>query len=121
MLFRSPIFHSSFEGELGFALESLQGKRDLIYACVQDLKFLSRGDRDLGVAFQSHLRSQAWYRGVAKDSILLSSPYGFLLEPTEWPKGSPVEFGDRPRDCSPGHAEREGRHLTIIGASRGFS
>ena len=26
----SPIFHSSFEGELGFALESLQGKRDLI-------------------------------------------------------------------------------------------
>ena len=26
----SPIFHSSFKGELGFALESLQGKRDLI-------------------------------------------------------------------------------------------
>ena len=27
--FVRPIFHSSFEGELGFALESLQGKRDL--------------------------------------------------------------------------------------------
>ena len=26
----SPVFHSSCEGELGIALESLQGKRDLI-------------------------------------------------------------------------------------------
>ena len=26
----SPIFHSSCDGELGVALESLQGKRDLI-------------------------------------------------------------------------------------------
>ena len=26
----SPIFHSSCEGELGMALESLQGKRDVI-------------------------------------------------------------------------------------------
>ena len=26
----SPIFHSSCEGELGIALQSLQGKRDLI-------------------------------------------------------------------------------------------
>ena len=26
----SPIFHSSFKGELGIALESLQGKIDLI-------------------------------------------------------------------------------------------
>ena len=30
----SPIIHSSCEGELGVALESLQGKRDLIQACV---------------------------------------------------------------------------------------
>ena len=29
-----PIFHSSCEGELGVALESLQGKRNLIQACV---------------------------------------------------------------------------------------
>ena len=34
--------------------------------------FLSRGDRDLGVAFQTHLRSQAWYIGEAKNSALLS-------------------------------------------------
>ena len=50
--------------------------------------FLSRGDRDLGVAFQTHLRSQAWYIGEAKNSALLSNPNGYLLEPTEWPKGS---------------------------------
>ena len=52
--------------------------------------FPSRGDRDdrdLGVAFQTHLRSQAWYIGEAKNSALLSSPNGYLLEPTEWPKG----------------------------------
>ena len=30
----SPIIHSSCEGELGVALESLQGKRNLIQACV---------------------------------------------------------------------------------------
>ena len=39
----------------------------------QDLMFLSRGDRDLGVAFQTHLVSQALSRREAKDSILLSS------------------------------------------------
>ena len=41
--------------------------------------FLSRGDRDLGVAFQTHLVSQALSRGEAKDSILLSSRDGYLL------------------------------------------
>ena len=55
----SPIFHTSCDGELGVVLESLQGKIDLIYDCVQDLMFLSRGDRDLGVAFQTHPGSQA--------------------------------------------------------------
>ena len=55
--------------------------------------FLSRGNRDLGVAFQTHLRSQAWYIGEAKNSALLSSPNGYLLEPTEWPKGSQASCG----------------------------
>ena len=41
--------------------------------------FLSRGDRDLGVASQTHLVSQALSRGEAKDSILLSSRDGYLL------------------------------------------
>ena len=85
--------------------------------------FLSRGDRDLGVAFQTHLVSQALSRGDAKDSILLSSCDGYLLEPTEWPKGvkPPVKFRERTQDCSPSHAGKEGPHLTMTGASRGFS
>ena len=33
----------------------------------------------------------------------------------------PVDFGDRTRYCSPGHAEKEGPHLAMTGASRGFS
>ena len=73
---------------MGIALESLQGKRDLIQACVQELIFLSRGDRNLGIAFKSHPESQASSRGEAKDSALLLSRDGYLLEPTEWPKGS---------------------------------
>ena len=55
--------------------------------------FLSRGDRDHGDAFQTHLVSQALSRGEAKDSILLSSRDGYLLEPTKWPKGSQASCG----------------------------
>ena len=40
---------------------------------VRDLTFLSREDRDLGVAFQTPPGSQASSRGEAKDSALLSS------------------------------------------------
>ena len=50
--------------------------------------FLSRGDEDLGVAFQTHPGTQASSRVEAKNSALLSSRDGYLLEPTEWPKGS---------------------------------
>ena len=55
--------------------------------------FLSRGHRDLGVAFQTLPGSQASYRGEAKDSALLSSRDGYLLEPTEWPTGSQASCG----------------------------
>ena len=50
-------------------------------------------------------------------------PNGYLLEPTEWPKGvrPPVEFEERPRDCSPGHAGKEGLHLAMTEASRGLT
>ena len=88
----SPIFHSSCERELGIALESLKGKIDLIKACVQDLMFLSRDDRDIGVAFQTQPGSQASSRGEAKDSALLLSCNGYLLEPTEWPKASQASW-----------------------------
>ena len=33
----------------------------------------------------------------------------------------PVEFGERTRDCSPGHAGKEGHHLAMKGQSYGFS
>ena len=31
-----------------------------------------------------------------------------------------VEFGESTRDCSPGHAGKEGPHLEMMGSSRGF-
>ena len=55
--------------------------------------FLSRGDWDLGVAFQTHPGSQASSRVEAKNSALVSSRDGYLLEPTEWPKGSQASCG----------------------------
>ena len=55
--------------------------------------FVSRGDRDLGVAFLMHPGSQSLSRGEVKDSALLSSCDGYLLEPTEWPKGSQASCG----------------------------
>ena len=33
----------------------------------------------------------------------------------------PMEFGERTRDCSLGHAGKEGPHLTMMGVSREFS
>ena len=64
--------------------------------CFQDLMFLSRGDRDLGVAFQTHLVSQALSRGEAKDSILLSSRDAGLLEPPERPQPQLEETPETP-------------------------
>ena len=86
----SPIFYSSGEGKLGVALESLQGQRDLIYACVQDLMLLSREDKDLGVASHEPPGSQASPRGEAKDSALLPSRDADIFVPPEWPQGSPA-------------------------------
>ena len=54
---------------------------------------LSRGDRDLGVALQTPPGSQASSRGEAKDSAVLLSRDAYLLEPTEWPKGSQASCG----------------------------
>ena len=46
--------HSSSEGELGIALESLQGKWTSSMLVSRNSMFLSSGDRDLGVAFNVH-------------------------------------------------------------------
>ena len=86
----SPISHSSSEGNLEVELESLQGQRDLIKACVGELIFLSREGREIGVAFQAPSGSQASSRGEAKDSALLSSGDADLLEPPERLQGSPA-------------------------------
>ena len=85
--------------------------------------FLFRGDRDLGVAFPTHQGFQVSSRGEAKDSALLSSQGGISWSPLSGLKGvkPPVEFGERTRDCCPGHAGKEGPHLTMTGAFRGFS
>ena len=119
----SPIFHSSCEGELGIALESLQEKRDLIQACVQDLMFLSRGDRDL--RFVTRLTRGVRRRLEGKQKTPFSSRIatGKSWSPLSDQKGfkPTVEFGERTRDCSPTHARKEGRHVTKMGESRGFS
>ena len=56
-------------------------------------KVLFRVKSHLGVAFQTHQGSQASSRVEAKNSALLSSCDGYLLETTEWPKGSQASCG----------------------------
>jgi len=48
---------------------------------------------DLGVTFRVQLGSQASSRVQGKKSALLSSCNVYLLEPIEWPKGSPASLG----------------------------
>ena len=54
-----------------------------------------RGDRDLGVAYQTHPGNQASSRGEAKNSAVLLSRDGYLLGPICALKGvkPPVVFG----------------------------
>ena len=119
----SSIFHSSCEGELGIALESLQEKRDLIQACVQDLMFLSRGDRDLRFATRLTRGVRPPLEGKQKTPFSSRIATGMSWSPLSDQKGFKpnVEFGERTRDCSPTHARKEGRHVVKTGASRGFS
>ena len=84
---------------------------------------MSRGDRNLGVAFQTHPGSQASSRRERMDSTLLSSRDGYPLEPKSGLNGvkPPVEFGERTPDCSPGYAIKESPHLAMTWTSRGFN
>ena len=70
----SPIFNSICEGELAIALQSLQGKIDLIYACVQDLVFHYWANRDLRVAFSTHPLPLAAQRPPGGWQSLLAEP-----------------------------------------------
>ena len=86
------------------------------------LIFPSRGDRDFGVEFQTHPGSQASSRREAKIPLSSRVATGISWSPLRGLKGdrSPVEFGERTRDCSPDHAGKEDPHLPMTGASRGF-
>src|SRR5574341_793575 len=55
--------------------------------------FLSRGDRDLGVAFQTHRGDRHSSRVEAKNPALLSRRDGYLLELTGWTQGSQASGG----------------------------
>ena len=55
--------------------------------------FVFNGNTDLGVTFKVQLGSQASSRVQGKKSALLSSCNVYLLEPIEWPKGSPASLG----------------------------
>ena len=118
----SPIFNSSCDGKLGVLLESLQGQRDLIEACVQDLIFLSREDRDHGFPFQTPPGGQDSPGGEAKTPLSSQVATRISWSPLSGLKGvePPLQFGERTRDCSPGQAGKEGPHLAMTGASHGF-
>ena len=55
--------------------------------------FLCWGEIDLSIAFSTHPGSQASSRGEAKDTALLSSRDGYILELTVWPKMSQASCG----------------------------
>ena len=85
--------------------------------------FHSRGDRDLGVAFQTHPGSQASSRGKQRTPLSSRVAPGISWTQLSGLKGAntPVKFGERTRDCCPGQAGKEGPHLSLTGASCGFS
>ena len=64
--------NNKLKTEIRFALA--EGKRDPTKACVQELMFMSRGDRNLGVAFQTHPGVRPRLEG--KQRTLLSSRVG---------------------------------------------
>ena len=67
----------------------------------------------IGVAFQAPPGSQASSRGEAKNPALLSSRDAVSWSPLSGLKRvqPPLPFGERTRDCSPGHAGKEGPQL----------
>ena len=67
--------------------------------------------------------SQASSRVEAKNSALLSSRDGYLLEPPEWPKGSQASCGVWRENSGlfPRACRNEGPHLEMTGESRCFS
>ena len=118
----SPVFHSSCEGELGIALESLQEKRPHLGLCPGP-----------NVPLQGSQGSQVCITDTPRESGLMSKGSKGLRSPFESrraPLGAlcglkgvkpPVKFGERTWDCSPGHAGKDGPHLAMTEGFCGFS
>ena len=85
--------HSCCEGELGIALESLQGKWTSSRLVSRNSVFVSSYNRELGVEFKVHMRSQSSSRVQTKNSALFSSCDGYFLEPFECPKWCQASCG----------------------------
>ena len=77
--------------------------------------FHSRGDRDLGVAFQTHPGSQASSRGKQRTPLSSRVAPGISWTQLSGRKGvnTPVKFGERTRNCSPGQAGKEVPNLAM--------
>ena len=67
------------------------------------------------MAFKVHLGSQASSLVEAKNSPLLLSYNGYLLDPIEWLKGTQASCVVLRIDCSLGPAGKEGSHLEMTG------
>ena len=85
--------------------------------------FLSRDDWELGVAFQTHPGVRRRLEGKQRPSLSSRDAMGICWSPLSGLKGvkPPLEFGERTRDCTPGHAGKEGPHLTMTGGLGGFT
>ena len=80
-------------------------------------QFYLMGDRDLGIAFQTHPESQASSPGKQRTPLSSRVTSGISRTQLSGLKGvnTPVKFGERTRNCSPGPAGKEGPHLSLTG------
>ena len=84
--------------------------------------FLSREGRDLGVAFQAPRGVRPRLEGKPRTALSSRVATRVSWSPLSILKGlqPPLPFGERTRDCSPGHAGKEGPQLERTGASQVF-
>ena len=83
---------------------------------------MSRLDRNLGVAFQTHLGVRPRLEGKQRTPLSSRVATCISWSPLSGLQGvkPPVEFGERTRDCSPGNAGKRRCSSREDGTSRGF-
>ena len=86
------------------------------------LKFLSREDKDLGLALQTPRGVRPRLEGKQRTALSSRAATRISWSPLSGLKGvkPPLQFGERTRHCSPGQAGKEGPHLARTGASQVF-